>query len=784
MSSISDLELVVPIKTRRLRRQLQRQDCRRRPSTLAAAAAAATVTAGACRASRTEVFSELGSTGLRPSVGCSACRASALVRPSSTALPHGASNVRARAGAALALLVIARRATAGKSDSGGETQADFLKVLRRKRGSQEEAATAVEGLRSGGFLGGARGCSSAIVACDKGNKWELAMGLLDEMVEQGLKPTPAAFSAAVHACEQGEQGEQAERIRQLQGGEKVVVKESAASSPASPSPETVAGEVLYSKGVLCTRFRQRAAAPERLEKAAELLRSGGHFEETLSYTTALRNCEHGLHWEWALSLLGEMTGRDVEPDVVTYNVAIAACGRGQEWARSLALLEGMPAAGITPDMETYQASALACSRNSEWEQALALMAKAKELEIANAETYHIAMMACASAGAWEATLALLECAGTEDSPKDVSRNLECYGVGMYACMEAAQWMRCLGLLERMRAEEVDPDSVALACAAQACRDGKSSSSASSVIEEMRRRKMDSNVSEVLYEATQAVDFPEVRNPVPLSALAQMAAKEVSLYKYIRKRAKAGDVDSVLEVIERFADERSWLKIQGDQKKELLEATLRPTDRIVEFGCYVGYSSMLMARKLRQLGGQGSVTTCEVDAANAYVARGVIQFAGMEGEVQVRVGCASDWVNTGQLGTIDFLLLDHRGTIYHEDLHKAESSLSPHALVFADNVLYPGAPLFLNYIDVQGYDIKIHELKEFKRPDLDDWVVICTPPSDIAEKSMPESTPPELRRLSAEVDAISWRSQEGMVDWVSFQERLKPIFYEWKKEKGL
>ena len=62
-----------------------------------------------------------------------------------------------------------------------------------------------------------------------------------------------------------------------------------------------------------------------------------------------------------------------------------------------------------------------------------------------------------------------------------------------------------------------------------------------------------------------------------------------------------------------------------------------------------------------------------------------------------------------------------------------------ALVFADNVLYPGAPsgtelselrhvasllesraattepgmlrLFLNYIDVQGYQIEIHELKE-------------------------------------------------------------------------
>lgn len=40
----------------------------------------------------------------------------------------------------------------------------------------------------------------------------------------------------------------------------------------------------------------------------------------------------------------------------------------------------------------------------------------------------------------------------------------------------------------------------------------------------------------------------------------------------------------MQVIEEFAEERSWLKIQGDEKKELLEASLRPNDRVVEFGC--------------------------------------------------------------------------------------------------------------------------------------------------------------------------------------------------------
>eukprot|EP00435_Cladocopium_sp_Y103_P029998 s771_g7.t1 len=675
-----------------------------------------------------------------------------------------------------ALLASARAAAAG-----GTGQADFLKVLRRKRASLEEAESAAEGLRAAGHLSGVRGYSSAIVASSRGRKWSVAMELFDEMLERGLRPTASAFTALREACEEGGQAALAARVLVAQGSEAPQPRQ-AKTARTQASPSTVPG-VLYSKGALCTRLREKDAAPERLLEATELLRSGGHFQETLSYTTALRNCEHGHHWDLALSLLSEMRDRTVEQDVVTYNVAVAACGRGQQWERSLALLETMSAVDIPPDFETYQAASLACSRNGEWEQALTFLAIAQAMKVANAESWHIGMMACASAGAWEATLEMLESAGSAESPKDVSRDLMCYGVALYACMESGRWPLCLALLERMRREEVDADAVALACAAQACRDGRNSDAANEIISEMRLKKMNTNVAEVLNEATLSVDFPEVRSPVPLGALRPMAPKEVNLYKWIRQRATPGDVASVIQVIEEFAEDRSWLKIQGEQKKELLEASLRPEDRVVEFGCYVGYSSMVMAKKLRELGG-GSVTTCEVDAANAYVARGVLQFAGVEGEVQVRVGCACDWVATGQLGTIDFLLLDHRGTIYHDDLHAAEPSLSEKALVFADNVLYPGAPLFLNYIDVQGYQIEIHELKEFKRPDLDDWVVICRPPPVAERREMPESTPAELRRLSAEVDAISWRSQEQSVDWVAFQTRLKPIFYQWKEERGL
>ncbi|OLP77006.1 Catechol O-methyltransferase, partial [Symbiodinium microadriaticum] len=766
------------------------------------------------------------------------------------------------------------------------SHADFLKILRRKTATREQAATrtvnaaaAVEGLRAGGYLGGVRGYSSAIVASRRGRKWELAIHLFDEMLElltrhiasatvtvadslQGLRPSASAFTAAAEVEEASPSGCQRPVhvldmislepssasllsslefveawmlrmvCRQMQDwlGEKATLTR----MPSKPDMQVKISEDSRNLATTAKIFLSVLAFPQLLEQAdcagqtllmraahlgiCRLCRAllaakaavdarGGNGWTALHYAATGRSSEtcqllldHGADVE-ARSHDGHMpfyyayragdeksimevlhargarpdlrsqnacgtadcgylrySTKEVEQDVVTFNVAVAALGRGQQWERSLCLLDGMPAADIEPDFETYQALSLACSRNGEWEKALTFLATAQEL----------------------ATLEMLECAGTPQSPKDVSRDLMCFGVALYACMEAGRWPQCLSLLEQMRLEEVEPDSIALACAAQACRDGRNRQAADEIQDEMRQRKLDYNVPEVLNEATLAVDFPEVRSPVPLGALRPMAQKEVQLFKWIRQRATPGDVQSVIKVIEEFAEERSWLKIQGEQKKELLEATLRPEDRIVEFGCYVGYSSMVMAQRLRELGGRGSVTTCEVDAANAYIARGVLQFAGVEGEVQVRVGCACDWVATGQLGTIDFLLLDHRGTIYHEDLHAAEPSLSETAIVFADNVLYPGAPLFLNYIDVQGYAIEIHELKEFKRPDLDDWVVICKPPPPEERKEMPESTPPELRRLSAEVDAISWRSQEQMVDWVSFQDRLKPVFYAWKE----
>lgn len=630
----------------------------------------------------------------------------------------------------------------------------------------------------------------------KGTSDEDARAIVEELKSLGALSKPKDIETVINACEKGGKTELAEELRGQDG---------AAAEPAEPAqaleatPEN-AGRVAppfdptftkYSRGALMQRMRRRNCDPAELANVVDTLAREGHLEETHSYTVLLRMCESGLQWQWALKIL-EM-GRD-GPGLVaeTCATAMAACAKAQQWQQALGVLEGMTQGewGTEPDRTCYHSVLSACSRSSEWEAALAVFQKAKGDGVADAEAYSIAMMAMASSeSAWPGALQLLselpdEASVTErdDHERALCRDTLAYGIAVFGAERGGGWQACLQLLDDMKSEKVQADAVTLACVAKACQTAGAAEQANGALGEMQQRNLGRNPQSILEEASWVTDGPEMQQPVPFTALATMARKEVEVYKYVARRATPGDIDSVLAAIESYAQEKLWLKIQGQQKRELLEKSLRNGDRIVECGCYVGYSSLVMARRLRQLGGQGSVTTIDVDAATAYVARAMISFAGAQDMVQVRVGCAGDWIATGQLGTIDFLLLDHRGTIYHDDLHAAQPSLSPHARVFADNVFYPGAPLFLNYIDVMGYDIEIHELKEFLREDLDDWVVICRPTKPRGE--MPEDVPPELQRLSAEVDAISWRSQKGAVDWNAFQDRIRPVFYEWKESKGL
>ena len=177
--------------------------------------------------------------------------------------------------------------------------------------------------------------------------------------------------------------------------------------------------------------------------------------------------------------------------------------------------------------------------------------------------------------------------------------------------------------------------------------------------------------------------------------------------------------------------------------------------------------------MSRLGCGGRIASCEIDAVVANIARAMHAWASAEPRVAVHVGHADDWLASCTLGSIDALFLDHRGTIYHDDLLVAEAYFSCGARVIADNVLLPGAPLFLGCIEGR-YDVTIHGVQEFMQPELDDWVVICK--SLYGTLPAPRPATSALRQCSAEVVAISRRSQREPVDWYAFQEHPSPVLH--------
>lgn len=130
---------------------------------------------------------------------------------------------------------------------------------------------------------------------------------------------------------------------------------------------------------------------------------------------------------------------------------------------------------------------------------------------------------------------------------------------------------------------------------------------------------------------------------------------------------------------------------------------------LEVGTFLGYSAIRTARHL-QPGGQ--LLCIEANPDNTAVAREVVQYAGLEQQVQVIDGLSGQVIPTlpallaaaqqqqaqqqpqqQQQAWFDFVFLDHSKADYLPDLQSLEQLglVRQGTTVMADNVVYPSAP---------------------------------------------------------------------------------------------
>lgn len=183
-------------------------------------------------------------------------------------------------------------------------------------------------------------------------------------------------------------------------------------------------------------------------------------------------------------------------------------------------------------------------------------------------------------------------------------------------------------------------------------------------------------------------------------------REARLAEYVAAKARRGDPEDVIRIIDQYCYQQSFLINVGDEKGRILDAAVvaaRPT-RVLELGTYCGYSALRMAAAAPA----AQIVSIEFNAANAEIARRILEHAGVAGRVTVVVGTLGDGGKTIDVlrnahgfgpGSVDLVFIDHAKEAYLPDLQRilAQGWLRPGATVVADNVKFPGAPDYRAYM---------------------------------------------------------------------------------------
>jgi caffeoyl-CoA O-methyltransferase len=142
--------------------------------------------------------------------------------------------------------------------------------------------------------------------------------------------------------------------------------------------------------------------------------------------------------------------------------------------------------------------------------------------------------------------------------------------------------------------------------------------------------------------------------------------------------------------------REDIPIVGPLMGNLLSLMVQITGakKILELGTATGYSTIFLARAARKH--KGTVTTLECDVEMTKRALANFQAAGLDQYIDIHLGDALKILETLPQ-TFDFVFLDIEKQDYLPALISCGQLIKPGGLLFADNVAFPDAQPFLEYI---------------------------------------------------------------------------------------
>ena len=217
------------------------------------------------------------------------------------------------------------------------------------------------------------------------------------------------------------------------------------------------------------------------------------------------------------------------------------------------------------------------------------------------------------------------------------------------------------------------------------------------------------------------------------------AQPSDIIPYVEATAPRGDARAVLAAMDVFGEYYPMYKL-GDEKGRILATIVRDRSpsKAVEVGTFLGYSAIWTALNLPP---GGTLTCVEFEPRHVAVARALTTYAGVGDVVTILQGAGAERVSDvkkiiGQDDVADMVFFDHCKECYLPDLRSFEDAgiVGKGTVVVADNVLYPGAPDFLSYVDTAAgrYDTKLYDAAfEYDQVWKKDW----TPQADALSYSV-------------------------------------------------
>ncbi|XP_022083532.1 catechol O-methyltransferase-like [Acanthaster planci] len=184
-------------------------------------------------------------------------------------------------------------------------------------------------------------------------------------------------------------------------------------------------------------------------------------------------------------------------------------------------------------------------------------------------------------------------------------------------------------------------------------------------------------------------------------------KGKKMVDYLMERVSEinGDPSALLAATDEYCyGEGRWMMHVGDKKGAIVRKLVQQLapKTCLEIGTYCGYSAVLMASVL-PVGSR--YITLEPREELVNIARQFVKLAGADVNTKITiVGRRSEDViptlrESLLVDTLDFVFMDHWEEFYVRDLKLLESHglLKKGTVILADNVIHPGAPDYLEYV---------------------------------------------------------------------------------------